>query len=202
MLPSHTGWQVFRQLVLESRAAGRQHAQAADGASAPAGTSSAADDGGGSGSSDASQARGLQEHVRKLRLQVQQRDNEIGLLLNMLRGGSGSSSVLSSATSGQAAGSAGSSLKLSLAPSEAADSSVTKDSDAEQPCSSSSGRAADPPVLSALLDASLLSDRHAAFEVFRKSYKHGEVRGAWLARGQTPARTGHCLLPRHSSTGD
>lgn len=41
------------------------------------------------------------------------------------------------------------------------------------PAGSSGG--AEPPLLSALLDASLLSDRHKAFEVFKKSYRHGQV---------------------------
>lgn len=41
---------------------------------------------------------------------------------------------------------------------------------------SSSAGSSDAPVLSALLDASLLSDRHKAFEVFRQSYRQGQVR--------------------------
>jgi kinesin family protein 6/9 len=48
--------------------------------------------------------------------------------------------------------------------------------------SSSSMQSSSGPVLSALLDTHLLADRHKAFEVFRKSYRQGQVsRHIWVA---------------------
>lgn len=47
---------------------------------------------------------------------------------------------------------------------------------AGQPSSANGTAGSSGEVLSALLDTHLLADRHKAFEVFRKSYKQGEVR--------------------------
>jgi hypothetical protein len=91
--------------------------------------------------------------------QVKQRDSEIAIMIGMVKGKSSSIAQASptAASTGTAAAVAGG------AP---VDSSTA----AAAGSSSDSGK-----VLSALLDARLLADRHAAFQVFRKSYRQGEV---------------------------
>lgn len=101
--------------------------------------------------------------------QVKQRDNEIAIMIGMLKG--------------RSAGAAGSSQ--SHAASEGAASTQQQQAGVEAGQQSGVARrsitAGGGEVLSALLDTHLLADRHKAFEVFRKSYKQGEVRGAgWL----------------------
>lgn len=108
-------------------------------------------------------------------LQVQQRDNEIALLINMLKGRTGTTAGSSNPST--STGTAGVSKEYH-AGAEAADTSATSDAGVRAGDNSSSSSAAgcEAPVLSALLDASLLSDRHKAFEVFRQSYRQGQVR--------------------------
>lgn len=94
-------------------------------------------------------------------LQVKQRDSEIAIMIGMVKGRSSSIAQVSPATAATgdaAAGAAGSTADAGPAANGGSSSN-------------SSGQ-----VLSALLDARLLADRHAAFEVFRKSYRQGEVR--------------------------
>lgn len=115
--------------------------------------------------------------------QVQQRDNEIALLINMLKGRSGTTAGSSNANT--STGTAGVN-KEHHAGVEAADTSATSDAGVRPGDSSSSAAGCEAPVLSALLDASLLSDRHKAFEVFRQSYRQGQVRRSrWGAKAVT-----------------
>ena len=108
-------------------------------------------------------------------LQVQQRDNEIALLINMLRS-RGTAAAPSSSdphTTSSSGGIGGKDTNKGLAATvEAADTASASDAPARGLDSGGSGA---PVVLSALLDASLLSDRHRAFEVFRQSYRQGQV---------------------------
>lgn len=94
-------------------------------------------------------------------LQVKQRDSEIAIMIGMVKGKSSSIAQVAPATA--SAGDA------------AAAGGMLGGGTAAAATSSSSGNG---QVLSALLDARLLADRHAAFEVFRKSYRQGEVRPA------------------------
>lgn len=87
-------------------------------------------------------------------MQVKQRDNEIDIMVSMLKGRNRSSQGTAAA-----------------AATAAADAAVFPSSSGKGPAEGGGGA----EVLSALLDAHLLADRHKAFEVFRKSYKHGEV---------------------------
>lgn len=104
-------------------------------------------------------------------LQVQQRDNEIALMINMLKG-RGSAAAPSNDPPTSSSNSRGASKGLA-ASAEAADTAAASDAAGRGP---DSGGGVAPVVLSALLDASLLSDRHKAFEVFRQSYRQGQVR--------------------------
>jgi hypothetical protein len=228
------GWQVFKQLVLEYRAAGGRGLPAASAAGADAaGSSSSSSTQADSQHDSDSQAQALQDQLRKLRLQVgasrqaarctgglntlllscaqpagavqvwrvaeanaghsvgqagkwqgvslccclqvQQRDNEIALLVNMLEGRNTSAApgATRSGACGNRAASLGSS-KSSAAGAEAADTASTSDAGGQGDARGRDG-GAEPPVLSALLDASLLSDRHKAFDVFRQSYRQGQV---------------------------
>jgi kinesin family protein 6/9 len=118
-------------------------------AAATSGSSSSSSSSSTVGSSEA------QEQVKKLRLQVQQRDNEIAILVSMLkrREASGGGPVLEDVPAGQAAGGTG--------------GAAARGGEA-----SSSGQ----DSMAALLSADLLADRNKAFELFRKSYRQNEVR--------------------------
>uniref|UniRef100_A0A383VGS4 Kinesin-like protein n=1 Tax=Tetradesmus obliquus TaxID=3088 RepID=A0A383VGS4_TETOB len=163
MMMMRASWQVFKQLLLEGK-----HAVAANAVepAAPAGSSDANSSGSSSKAADtstdsgASSVKALQEQVRKLQLQVKQRDSEIAIMIGIVKGRSSSiaqASPATAATGDAAAGAAGSTADAGPAANGGSSSN-------------SSGQ-----VLSALLDARLLADRHAAFEVFRKSYRQGEV---------------------------
>lgn len=122
----------------------------------------------------------MRQQVQKLRLQVQQRDNEINILVSMLRRreASGAGPVLppsdpagSSASDGQ--------LSANIGPAAgAADARLSSSLHASTSGSSNGGgtaaasRTADPGCL---LSAELLADRNKAFEHFRKSYRQNEV---------------------------
>jgi hypothetical protein len=103
-------------------------------------------------------------------LQVKQRDSEIAIMIGMVKGKSNSIAQVSPtavATGTAAAAAVGGAPAASSAAAAAGSSS-------------DSGQ-----VLSALLDARLLADRHAAFEVFRKSYRQGEVSPSLLETAGT-----------------
>jgi hypothetical protein len=108
-------------------------------------------------------------------MQVQQRDNEIALLINMLKGRTGTAPG-SHKPSDSTISSSSHVSKGSPAGGEAADTAAASDAGTRRGDSGSAGGGGgEAPVLSALLDASLLSDRHKAFEVFRHSYRQGQV---------------------------
>jgi hypothetical protein len=108
-------------------------------------------------------------------LQVQQRDNEIALMINMLRGrGNAAAPSNDPPTTSSSSCSRGVSKGLA-AGGETSDTAAASDAPVR---GHDSGGGGAPVVLSALLDASLLSDRHKTFEVFRQSYRQGQVRMA------------------------
>eukprot|EP00882_Tetradesmus_deserticola_P031343 GHRQ01035442.1.p1 GENE.GHRQ01035442.1~~GHRQ01035442.1.p1 ORF type:complete len:187 (+),score=93.84 GHRQ01035442.1:211-771(+) len=156
------GWQVFKQLLSEGKhgsatASSTGAAAAANSTLNNTSSSKAADT---SPDSNGSSIKALQEQMRKLQLQVKQRDSEIAIMIGMVKGKSSSIAQVGAVAAAAGAGAAAAGSGASVGSAAAADSS-----------SSDSGQ-----VLSALLDARLLADRHAAFEVFRKSYRQGEVR--------------------------
>lgn len=107
-------------------------------------------------------------------MQVQQRDNEIALLINMLKGRGTAAGPPSSNGSTSSSGSRSISSNTS---SNDVDKLSAPDVEVKgQPNTTAAAAGPQPVVLSALLDASLLSDRHKAFEVFRHSYRQGQVR--------------------------
>ncbi|KAG1675136.1 hypothetical protein FOA52_003359 [Chlamydomonas sp. UWO 241] len=122
--------------------------------------------------------------VKKLKLQVQQRDNEINILVSMLQrrdgggapggGGGGAALRASGAPSGAGASPLGRSLAVPVAAAAAAASAASAGGYGGGP-----GSAVGPPVpaddLAALTNTNLLGDRNKAFELFRKSYRQNEV---------------------------
>lgn len=107
-------------------------------------------------------------------MQLQQRDNEIALLVNMLKG-RGTTNQSSTGNKERICSSNLSPVKPAVAPlTEASDTAAAADggSTAIGVVTSSKDSSV---VLSALLDTTLLSDRHKAFEMFRQSYKQGQV---------------------------
>ena len=129
-----------------------------------------------------SESSALAEQVKKLRLQVQLRDNEINILVSMLKkresaagGAAPAGPALSSPRSSQTglvgAGTAG------RASASAAVAAASSDGGCSRGFESGS---APPPLPSAAAEdgldsASLLADRNKSFEVFRKSYRKNEV---------------------------
>ena len=125
----------------------------------------------------------MQDLIRKLKLQVQQRDNEINILVSMLKkhkGGEGG---------GQAGGGGGGGAPLlgpsvpspgkpgAPSPSSSMDQAVLHSrAGAGAASSSSSAGVRGEDEMAVLMDASLLADRNKAFELFRKSYRQNEVR--------------------------
>ncbi|KAF5843229.1 P-loop containing nucleoside triphosphate hydrolase protein [Dunaliella salina] len=181
MLYIRAAFEAFRKLVR------------AGGVVGPAGVSQKLLSGG--GESGTAAGPDMAEQLRKLRLQVQQRDNEINILVGMLKrrdaaGGGG----------GAAAGPAGGMMMggglpaLASAPNRpplgappaagvpmaGAGSNGVGQGWSAPPSESSGGSpssnaaaAADP--MSQLFNANLLADRNKAFELFRKSYRQNEV---------------------------
>eukprot|EP00877_Chromochloris_zofingiensis_P015099 jgi/Chrzof1/9843/Cz04g18020.t1 len=110
----------------------------------------------------------LQEQLRKLKLQVQQRDNEIGILVGMLKrreAAGGQGPTLSGGATAAAAATA-------AAPNATA---TTRGSEVATTSGSDTNTSTSSEVLSALLNTNLLADRNKAFELFRKSYRQNEV---------------------------
>lgn len=127
----------------------------------------------------------LREENGKLRLQVQQRDNEINILVSMLKKREATIAAAAASTAGTAAGAVGPAraaggVSAGAAPAGGAGAVPAAASSAEPPAVVSeasgggisggagvTGEAADAD----LLDLGALSDRNRAFEVFRKSYR-------------------------------
>lgn len=146
-------------------------------------------------------AADLAAQLRKLRLQVQQRDGEIEMLLGMLPPQQQRQLRARQDAAPPAPGDAGCGKAGAAAPAAAGDQDSGGASDqapapgprAQQQrgpdeaqrrgegaagvdARVSAAKRGEQEVLSALLDVGLLSDRNKAFEAFRKSYKHNEVR--------------------------
>ncbi|PNW88606.1 hypothetical protein CHLRE_01g036800v5 [Chlamydomonas reinhardtii] len=146
------------------------------------GRAGGAGEGGGGGGDSA----GLQDQVRKLKLQVAQRDNEIGILVSMLkrREGAGAKAgpVLSSPSTsingppvpgmGAAAAAGGAGGGLGAGPS-GVDGSGAGPGPGSAAAAGGGGGPADE--LAVLMNTNLLADRNKAFELFRKSYRQNEV---------------------------
>ena len=131
--------------------------------------------GGGGDSSDAS------DQIKKLKMQVQQRDNEINILVSMLQRREGGA--------GRAGGGAAVSALPSSSPASVIYSSPLRPpgqetGDGSRPASVS-GMVRGPTDslsssvddIAALMNTNLLGDRNKAFELFRKSYRQNEVSG-------------------------
>ncbi|KXZ55340.1 KLP1 protein [Gonium pectorale] len=154
-----------------------------------AGTPGALEGGGGGGGGGGEGDSDLHDQVRKLKLQVAQRDNEIGILVSMLKRreaagakggpllGSPSSSgngpplapgmgagIGAGAGVGGGAGPGPGSTALAAAAAAAAGGGGG---------GSTPGGAADD--MAVLMNTNLLADRNKAFELFRKSYRQNEV---------------------------
>ena len=145
--------------------------------------------GGGVDSSDAA------EQIKKLKMQVQQRDNEINILVSMLqrREGGGrpaGGGAAASALKGPLPSSSGSPgvLNQSLASSRPLGLAVNMtDQGPGAPLGIESGRrdggagadslASSVDDIATLMNTNLLGDRNKAFELFRKSYRQNEVNG-------------------------
>ncbi|KAK9811828.1 hypothetical protein WJX72_010914 [[Myrmecia] bisecta] len=124
---------------------------------------------------------GEEEQLHKLKVQVQQRDNEINILVSMLKkredgksanplAGSRPAVANAPASSGQPAlGPAGGAAGQAGPSSSAAARSGGEASTSAPAAGRVSGEAAD------LLDVAVLADRSKAFELFRKSYRKNEV---------------------------
>ena len=120
------------------------------------------------------------DQVKKLKMQVQQRDNEINILVSMLQrrdaGKGPSGPALQATTSGVAlleqAASAPRPGGQMPASSPAASSSSAGGGGNAAPMGSTSVSVDD---ISALMNTNLLGDRNKAFELFRKSYRQNEV---------------------------
>ena len=127
---------------------------------------------------DPAAASEVEEQVRKLKLQVQQRDNEINILVSMLK----------------RKGANGVNSPRRLLPSNALNSPDGKRPAAEgkgegaappgagqkenEPAQASGGggaAAAEEDASDVLINTNLLADRNKAFELFRKSYRKNEV---------------------------
>ncbi|KAG2496239.1 hypothetical protein HYH03_005837 [Edaphochlamys debaryana] len=144
--------------------------------------------GGGGGGSDPD----AQEQIRKLKLQVAQRDNEIGILVSMLKrreaaGGPTKGPVLaspSSSTSGpllQGSGGSGSGLGLGLGPGGESPGPAGPGPSSLAAAAAGGGQGGlgggggVAEEMAALMNTNLLADRNKAFELFRKSYRQNEV---------------------------
>ncbi|KAF6266655.1 kinesin family member 6 [Scenedesmus sp. NREL 46B-D3] len=164
MMLIRASWQVFKQLLSEGRHGGSAaSATDTDAASSTAHNNSSSSSGSSSRETDTSpdsSIKALQEQVRKLQLQVKQRDSEIAIMIGMVKGKSSSIAQVCPATA-TAAG--------------AADAAAAGCASVASPAAAEGSSSGSGQVRSALLDARLLADRHAAFEVFRKSYRQGEV---------------------------
>ena len=115
----------------------------------------------------------LQEQLRKLKLQVQQRDNEINILVSMLKKKGGS---------GVGKGAADRALPAGPSPGGGAGSGpplgngrLGGEGDALAGKAGAVPSAAEPGAEDVLTNANLLADRNKAFELFRKSYRKNEV---------------------------
>uniref|UniRef100_A0A7R9YQE6 Kinesin-like protein n=1 Tax=Chlamydomonas euryale TaxID=1486919 RepID=A0A7R9YQE6_9CHLO len=127
-----------------------------------------AGDGGGAVSAD------QMDQIKKLKLQVQQRDNEINILVSMLQRRDGGTGRPSGPQLLQ--GAAGSPLARSSA-ATALPSPPGHQPGTASPAASGGGGAgaANADDLAALMNTDMLGDRNKAFELFRKSYRQNEV---------------------------
>ncbi|KAG2448578.1 hypothetical protein HYH02_006469 [Chlamydomonas schloesseri] len=128
-------------------------------------------EGGGGGDS-----AGLQDQVRKLKLQVAQRDNEIGILVSMLKrreaAGAKAGPVLSSPSSsinGPPVPGMGGAAAAAAAGGGAEGYAAA----GEKGGGGGGGGVAEE--MAVLMNTNLLADRNKAFELFRKSYRQNEV---------------------------
>ncbi|GIM04993.1 hypothetical protein Vretimale_9468, partial [Volvox reticuliferus] len=154
----------------------------------PAGNAGGGGGGGGGGASSA-EAADYQEQIRKLKLQVAQRDNEIGILVSMLKrreGAGAKGPVLGSPSASMAgppaAAAGGASGVVGGADGGAAGPGPPSTVTASAGGGGGTAAVAAPQVASSvademamLMNTNLLADRNKAFELFRKSYRQNEV---------------------------
>jgi kinesin family protein 6/9 len=154
-------WAQFRARWLEARASGgARRAESGGGGAAAAGVAGSEAEGGAADAGGYVSTEALQEEVRRLRLMVQVRDNEISMLVSMVKDrGDGAPQGGSSGIQAPA-----------RAPGSLPPSTATAG-----PGAPSAVGAAAPAALRAQLDPALLLDRNAAFEEFRKSYRRSQL---------------------------
>lgn len=158
MMHIRASWAVFKEMVRRGGGgAAAAFAAGPPGAGSPFVASADAGKTVGGGGDVASQ-----EQIRKLQLQVRQRDNEINILASMLqkREAGGAGANVAALSAGQAAASRAAAEAPS--PSTSASPSLAR---------GAAETAGEPEMLS----ANLLADRNKAFEHFRKSYRKNEV---------------------------
>ncbi|GLI60663.1 hypothetical protein VaNZ11_002864, partial [Volvox africanus] len=145
--------------------------------------------GGGGGGVSSAEAADYQEQIHKLKLQVAQRDNEIGILVSMLKRregagakgpvlGSPSASMVGQLVAGApgAAGGMGGADGGAAGPGPPA--TVTASAGGGGGTVAVPAAQAAPSVadeMAVLMNTNLLADRNKAFELFRKSYRQNEV---------------------------
>jgi hypothetical protein len=125
--------------------------------------------------------------LRTARLQVQQRDNEVAILVSMLkrREAAGGGPVLEGAP---AAAAAAAGVAARAGPAGAA-------------VGEASGGVSSSEDLSSLLSADLLVDRNKAFELFRRSYRQNEVGARPTRPAPPPCRRRGPALPAACNHG-
>eukprot|EP00762_Andalucia_godoyi_P002959 ANDGO_04112.mRNA.1 Kinesin-like protein KLP1 len=111
----------------------------------------------------------LQDQVKNLQLQISQRDNEINILVSMLKKKGAKTTVSEACT------------QTSLNPGAPVSPSKPAPSSGSEPQESAFRSTSDAPVpvgkpsMSVLSDPNLLADRNKYFEMFRKSYRKNEM---------------------------
>ncbi|CAG9461013.1 unnamed protein product [Pedinophyceae sp. YPF-701] len=125
------------------------------------------------------EVQALVDQARKLKLQLQQRDNEISILVNMLskRDGSAAAAAAAGGVSAAAAAQAAGMPPLQR-PSTAQlnASAVYATPAADAPAAQGDAqRGESQAAIDMLMDPAILQDRNRAFELFRKSYRKSQA---------------------------
>uniref|UniRef100_A0A7S1N5Q6 Kinesin-like protein n=1 Tax=Eutreptiella gymnastica TaxID=73025 RepID=A0A7S1N5Q6_9EUGL len=147
--------------------------------------SKAAAGGKGGSPADSQMVKGLQEQLRVLQLNLQQKDNEIHLLLNVINKSKAGNAAMSPSTASRVSGlAAGAGPSPPAAPSapvytsppvrEGPDAAAMQQQQQQLAMDSQQADLAGAYDLEALADPALLKDRTAAYEAFRKSYRKCE----------------------------
>ena len=126
---------------------------------------------------DPAAASEVEEQVRKLKLQVQQRDNEINILVSMLKrkGANGVNSPRRLLPSNALNSPDGKRPAEGKGKGAAPPGAGQKENEPAQASGGGGAAAAEEDASDVLINTNLLADRNKAFELFRKSYRKNEV---------------------------